>query len=94
LVGGVSPEALAQGDWCMWYVCFLQLDNGGLYVGSANDLKRRVESHSQGHVSSTKPHRPVGLKSYVAVESEDVARNLERYFKPGSGKAFADKRFW
>jgi hypothetical protein len=30
----------------------------------------------------------------VAVESEALARELERYFKSGSGKAFAKKRFW
>jgi putative endonuclease len=32
------------------------------------------------------------LKSYVAVETEDHARELETYFKSGSGKAVALKR--
>jgi hypothetical protein len=32
------------------------------------------------------------LKSYVAVETEDHARELETYFQPGSGKAVALKR--
>lgn len=32
------------------------------------------------------------LKSYIAVESEDHARELESYFKSGSGKAVACKR--
>jgi len=41
-----------------------------------------------------KVHRHVTLKSYVAVDSEALARSLERYFKSGSGKAFANKRFW
>ena len=45
-------------------------------------------------MKSTKAHLPVGLKSYVAVQTEDVARELERYFKSGSGKALAGKRFW
>ena len=31
--------------------------------------------------------------SYVAVADEATARRLERYFKSGSGKAFAKKRF-
>jgi hypothetical protein len=30
--------------------------------------------------------------SYVVVKSETHARELERYFKSGSGKAFANKR--
>ena len=34
-----------------------------------------------------------GSRSYVAVGDEVTARSLERYFKSGSGKAFAKKRF-
>ena len=33
------------------------------------------------------------LSTYVAVETEGTARNLERYFKSGLGKAVAMKRF-
>jgi putative endonuclease len=36
---------------------------------------------------------PAVLRSYVAVADEVTARKLERYFKSGSGKAFATKRF-
>jgi predicted GIY-YIG superfamily endonuclease len=32
----------------MWYVYFLQLNNGDIYVGSTNDLKRRFPSHQAG----------------------------------------------
>ncbi|MFM5885822.1 MAG: GIY-YIG nuclease family protein [Novosphingobium sp.] len=78
----------------MWYVYFLRLANGDVYVGSTNDLKRRVRSHQSAHVVSTKRHLPVSLLSYVAVADEQHARALERYFKSGSGKAFAKKRFW
>jgi predicted GIY-YIG superfamily endonuclease len=78
----------------VWYVCFLKLGNGDIYVGSTNDLRRRVKSHQDGHVLSTKAQRPVALKSYVAVETETLARALERYFKSGSGKAVAKKRFF
>jgi predicted GIY-YIG superfamily endonuclease len=78
----------------MWYVYFLQLNNNDVYVGSTNDLKRRFSLHQAGQVLSTKQYLPVRLKSYVAVESETLARKLERYFKSGSGKAFAHKRFW
>jgi len=77
----------------MWYVYFLQLNNGSIYVGSTPDLKRRVESHQKGQVQSTKALVPVKLKSYVAVETEMIARELEKYFKSGSGKAVALKRF-
>jgi predicted GIY-YIG superfamily endonuclease len=78
----------------MWYVYFLQLDNGDIHVGSTNDLRRRFEAHRSGYVTSTKAYPPATLKAYIAVETEANARQLERYFKTGSGKAFAGKRFW
>lgn len=76
----------------MWYVYFLQLSNDHIYVGSTNDLKRRISSHQDGHVQSTKAYLPAVLKSYIAVETEQHARELEVYFKSGSGKAVALKR--
>jgi len=76
----------------VWYVYFLQLNNGDIYVGSTDDLKRRFTSHSRGDVKSTKAHLPPVLRSYVAVPTETHARQLEIYFKSGSGKAFAKKR--
>lgn len=78
----------------MWYVYFLGLANGDIYVGSTNDLRRRVDSHRHGRVASTKVYLPIELKSYVAVQTEKTARELERYFKSGSGKALAKKRLW
>ncbi len=78
----------------MWYVYFLALANDDIYVGSTNDLRRRVTSHARGQVVSTRSHLPCSLVSYVAVRGEATARALERYFKSGSGKAFANKRLW
>jgi putative endonuclease len=78
----------------MWYVYFLKLSNGDTYVGSTDDLRRRLASHQRGNVVSTKAYVPAVLISYVAVQSQKNARELERYFKSGSGKAFASKRFW
>jgi putative endonuclease len=77
----------------MWYVYFLELSNGDIYVGSTPDLKRRFASHQKGQVQSTKVYCPVILRSYVAVETGAKARELEKYFKSGSGKAIARKRF-
>ena len=76
----------------MWYVYFLQLSNDHIYLGSTNDLTRRLSSHQIGDVLSTRAYLPVVLKSYVAVETEQHARELEAYFKSGSGKAIALKR--
>jgi predicted GIY-YIG superfamily endonuclease len=62
----------------MWYVYFLELSNGSIYVGSTPDLKRRFDSHQKGQVQSTKAFIPMILKSYVAVETEMTARELEK----------------
>jgi putative endonuclease len=78
----------------VWYVYFLLLNNNDIYVGSTNDLRRRVGTHNTGRVASTRALLPAVLKSYVAVADEGTARSLERYFKSGSGRAFANKRFW
>jgi predicted GIY-YIG superfamily endonuclease len=78
----------------MWYVYFLELRNGDIYVGSTPDLKRRFQSHQKGQVQSTKAYCPVRLRTYIAVETKTKARELEKYFKSGSGKAIAMKRFW
>jgi len=77
----------------LWYVYFLKLNNDDIYVGSTNDLKRRFASHNAGSVIATKRYLPAQLKSYVAVETETNARQLEHYFKSGSGKVIALKRF-
>jgi putative endonuclease len=76
----------------MWYVYFLQLSNGDIYVGSTGDLRKRLAVHEAGRVNSTRALLPAVLRSYVAVQSESHARELERYFKSGSGKAVAMKR--
>ena len=78
----------------MWYVYFLELANGDIYLGSTNDLRVRFGCHQRGEVASTKRYLPASLKSYVAVPTEPHARQLERYFKSGSGKAFAKKRLY
>jgi len=63
-----------------------------IYIGSTNDLKRRFVEHNEGLSTATKPYKPYELLSYIAVQTESQARNLEQYFKTGSGKAILYKR--
>lgn len=77
----------------MWYVYVIKSKNHSfLYVGSTKDLYRRLSEHNNGESKSTAPYKPYELKSYVAVQTEDQARKLERYFKSGSGKTILKKR--
>ena len=76
-----------------WYVYILRSNvRKFLYVGSTNDLKRGLIEHNNGLVQSTKAYRPLQIVAYVAVETESKARELEKYFKTGSGKAILKKR--
>lgn len=63
-----------------------------LYIGSTNDLEKRLAQHNSGNVVSTRPYYPLELEAYVAVKTEKIARELEIYFKGGSGKAVLKKR--
>jgi len=76
----------------MWYVYVLKMTDGEYYVGSTNDLKRRMEEHARGREISTKWRLPAVLEAYVAVKSERTARSLEKYLKTSSGKAVLRKR--
>lgn len=77
----------------MWYVYILKTSGKkSLYIGSTNDLQRRIEEHNSGTSKATAPLRPLELISYVAVSSERKARELEKYFKTGSGKTVLKKR--
>ena len=64
-----------------------------LYVGFSATLKQRFKAHNDGQVPATARFLPAKLKSYVAVETKEKALDLEKYFKTGSGKAVALKRF-
>lgn len=77
----------------MWYVYILRSEkDGNTYVGSTNDLQRRLKEHSNGECVSTSKRLPVILETYIALHTEEQARSLERYFKTGSGWAILKKR--
>jgi putative endonuclease len=78
----------------MHYVYFIKSDiKDFLYVGMTNNIQRRLSEHNNGEVQSTKHYKPLHLEGYVAVKTENHARELELYFKTGSGKAVLLKRF-
>ena len=51
------------------------------YIGSANDLRKRVKEHNAGKVKSTKARTPFDLIYYEAYRSEKDARERERKLK-------------
>jgi len=77
----------------MYYVYFLKSSNHNYrYTGFTTDIKKRLTQHNEGMSKATKPYCPFELEAYIAVKNEQTAKNLERYFKTGSGIAFSRKR--
>jgi len=77
----------------MWYVYFIRSKViNFLYIGSTNNINRRIFEHNSGLSQSTKAYLPFELVGYIAVKTKKHARKLEEYFKTGSGKAVLKKR--
>ena len=77
----------------MWYVYIIKSTiDKNLYIGSTNDIRRRLTEHNSGKVDSTKSRIPFDLEAYIAVKDQTKAIELEQYFKTGSGRALIQKR--
>jgi len=74
----------------MFYVYILKSGKDGkCYIGSTNDLRKRLKLHNDGKVFSTKTRRPLALAYYEAFYSEVDARQREQKLK-NYGKATSE----
>jgi predicted GIY-YIG superfamily endonuclease len=64
------------------------------YIGTTSDLESRLEAHNEGRSPHTEKYKPWKLVAYVGFSKDEKAFNFEKYLKSGSGRAFANKRFW
>ena len=80
----------------MFYVYLIQSEAfpEQRYVGFTSDLKKCIATHNAGGSVHTSKYKPWKLVSYHAFLEEHRAREFKHYIKMGSGKAFANKRFW
>ena len=79
----------------MYYTYILRStkQKGAIYIGSTEDLKKRMAEHNSGAgASHTKKYLPWELETYIAFSKQEQAENLERHLKSSSGKAFLRKR--
>lgn len=66
----------------MYYVYIIKsLKDKKLYIGSTNNLQRRLKEHNDGKVISTKPRIPFELIYYEAYKAEKDARKREKNLK-------------
>lgn len=70
----------------MHYVYILQsLKDNGLYIGSTNNLRRRLAEHQSGKSLATKGRLPIKLVHYQGFVSEKDTVDTEKYFKTTRG---------
>ena len=66
----------------MWYVYLLKSERGKwYYLGSTNDLERRLGEHNRGKVTSTRRFIPLSLVFKKEFRAEKEAREYERLVK-------------
>ena len=72
----------------MWYIYFLKssIRNNWIYVGSTNDIQRRLAEHNSGSVRSTKAFAPYKIIYTEIFTNEGEARKREDYFKFWKGR--------
>ena len=70
-----------------WYVYVLRsAKDHDYYIGSTNDLKRRLQQHRRGENISTAKRLPVELMFFEGHHSRDDALRREKYFKTTKGR--------
>ncbi len=71
----------------MFTVYVLQsLKDGKHYTGYTSDLTRRLKEHNSGKTESTKRRRPFDVMYTEEFQTEDEAKQRERFFKTGKGR--------
>ncbi len=64
------------------------------YVGSTDDLKRRLEEHNNCKSPHTSKYQPWEIEVAIRFSDEKAALRFECYLKSGSGHVFAKRHFW
>ena len=66
----------------MWVVYIIKCNNREwYYIGSTNDIERRLYEHNAGCVRSTKAYRPLRIVYTKEFDSEASARQYEHMLK-------------
>jgi len=86
----VNPRTNCGKSLFYVYILKSKKDNN-FYMGSTNNLERRIEEHNKGLVFSTKSRIPFELVYYEAYKSDKDARMREKNLKIRS-RAFAQLR--
>jgi len=77
----------------MYYVYVTRsLKDRNLYIGFSEDLMKRIKSHNDGKVKSTKNRKPFELVYYEASRNINDALHREKYLKTSYGHRYLKNR--
>lgn len=85
MVHGDATQRIMLERFFYVYVLKSKKDNQ-LYVGSTNNLEKRIKRHQRGLVSATRNRLPMELIFYEAYQDKFDALRREDYFKSTKGK--------
>jgi len=74
------------------YTYVLLCNDENWYIGSTDDLKRRVAHHHAGECADTCRRIPVEVVYFEACRSLEAARQRERQLKTGFGRGYLNRR--
>lgn len=77
-----------EKDYAMYMVYVLEDEEGKLYKGMTNDLKRRIQEHKRGKTRTTR--KMIGIETvYVETFTNmENARKRELYLKSAAGRRY------
>ena len=78
----------------MYYYVYVLVSekDGNKYVGYTSDLKRRLVSHNEGEVPSTRKRLPMKLVYFEGCLDRQDATKREKYLKTAWGKRYIRNR--
>ena len=75
----------------MYYTYIIQSQkNGRFYIGSCQDIDKRIERHNAGATPSTKPGRPWKLVYSETYETNSEALKREREIKSKKSRKYIE----
>ncbi len=78
----------------MYYVYFLKsVKNNDLYIGSTENLEKRINLHNAGKVKSTQFYKPWQLIDYEVYNSRNEAVRREKFLKNHQQKEILKKKY-
>lgn len=78
----------------MYLVYYLKsLQNNYIYIGSCENIAKRLKRHDNGLVKSTKAYRPWKLLGYEKFYSRNEAVRRERFLKTGQQKEILKNKY-